>query len=85
MNILARNDAVGRLDEISLSEESLIKYINKSNAVNIHQVEFSPNGLLVALALKSGHVLLVDFLTMGIIRLFCLSEDYSLSANEDID
>lgn len=36
MNILARNDAVGRLDEISLSEESLIKYINKSNAVNIN-------------------------------------------------
>jgi hypothetical protein len=72
MNILARNDAVGRLDEICLSEDSLIKYISKSNAVNIQQVEFSPNGLLVALALKSGHVLLVDFLTMGIIRVFCL-------------
>jgi|APGre2960657423_1045063.scaffolds.fasta_scaffold751481_1 hypothetical protein len=44
MNIRARIDAVGRLDEISLPDDAPAKYISQSKAVNIQLVEFSPNG-----------------------------------------
>ena len=86
MNLLARKDAKDRLDEIVLSDEQApSKYINQSKAVNIQIVEFSPNGQMVALGLKSGYLLIVDYLTMGIVRVFCHQEDFGLAANEDID
>jgi len=53
--------------------------------VNIQIVEFSPNGQLVAIGLKSGFVLIVDFLTMGVVWVFNQQEDVGLAANEDID
>jgi len=46
---------------------------------------FSPRGDLVALAMKSGLLLIMDFITMGIVRVFCSNEEFSLSANEDVD
>lgn len=68
MNLLARKDAKERLDEIQLSDEPPpSKYITQSKVVNIQIVEFSPNGQLVAIGLKSGFVLIVDFLTMGVV------------------
>ena len=85
MNLKAKEDAVGRLDEIVFSSESTIKYLTNSKTVNVQSVEFSPNGDLVALALKSGLLLIMDFMTMGIVRIFCANEDFGLSANEDID
>lgn len=85
MNLKAKEDAVGRLDEILFSSESTIKYLTNSKTVNVQSVEFSPNGDLVALALKSGLLLITDFMTMGIVRVFCANEDFGLSANEDID
>lgn len=85
MNLRAKVDAVGRHEEIYLPSDSIIKYINKSTLINIQQVEFSPNGKLAALALKSGHLLIMDYYTMGIVRIFVLNEDYGLAANDDID
>jgi len=85
MNLKAKEDAVGRLDEIVFSSESTIKYLTNSKTVNVQSVEFSPNGDLVALALKSGLLLIMDFMTMGIVRIFCANEEFGLSANEDID
>ena len=41
--------------------------------------------MYVALALKSGQLLVIDYFNMGIVRLFVLLEDYGLAANEDID
>jgi len=35
--------------------------------------------------LKSGLLLIMDFMTMGIVRTFCANEEFGLSANEDID
>ena len=85
MNLLAKHDLVGRLDEIDLLPDGFIKYINKSQNINVQQVEFHPNGLLLALALKSGHLLVMDFFTMGMVRIFSQGEVFGLAANEDID
>ena len=86
MNLLARKDAKDRLDEIILSDDPPpSKYITQSKAVNIQIVEFSPNGQMVALGLKSGYLLIVDYLTMGVLRVFSQQEDFGLTANEDID
>ena len=86
MNSKAKIDAVGRLDEIYLpSADSFIKYINRSVNINVQQVDLHPNGQLAALALKSGHLLVMDYFTMGIVRVFVLNEDFGLAANEDID
>ena len=78
-------DAVGRFDEIVLPPDSIIKYLNKSPLVNVQIVEFSPDGALVALGLRSGFVLIMDFMTMGIVRIFHPTDDFGLAANEDID
>ena len=40
---------------------------------------------MVAVGLKSGYLLIVDYLTMGIVRVFNQLEDFGLSSNEDID
>ncbi len=85
MNIRARLDAVGRLDEITLPDDAPTKYLSQSKSVNIQLVEFSPNGQMVAVGLKSGYLLIVDYLTMGIVRVFSHQEDFGLSSNEDID
>lgn len=85
MNLRAKQDAVGRFDEILLPSDSFLKFINKSNTINVQQVEFNPSGQLAALGLKSGHVLVMDYFTMGIVRVFVLGEDFGLAANEDID
>jgi len=85
MNLRAKEDAVGRYDEIYLPVDSFIKYMNKSPVFNVTQVEFSPSGQLAALALKSGQLLVMDYFTLGIVRVFVLGEDYGRMANEDID
>ena len=85
MNLLAKDDAVSRLDEIYLTSDAFIKYISKSNMISFNHAEFSPCGQLVALSLRSGQILLMDFFTVGIVRLFCLFEEYGKPANEDVD
>ena len=78
-------DAVGRHDEVVLHSDAMIKYLNRSAQINVQLVEFSPDGSLVAIGLKSGLVLLMDFQTMGVVRVFNCVEEYGLAANEDID
>ena len=85
MNLKAKIDAVDRHDEVVLHADAMIKYLNKSAQIYVQLVQFSPDGCLVALGLKSGLLLIMDFLTMGIVRVFNSAEDYGLAANEDID
>ena len=59
--------------------------MNKSAVANVQIVEFNPQGTMIALGCKNATILIVDFLTMGIVRVFSLHQDYGLAANEDVD
>ena len=86
MNIRAKEDAVNRFDEVVLPpSDSLIKFINRSVMITVQQVEFNETCKLAGLALKSGHLLILDYLTMGVVRVLSLLEDYGRAANEDVD
>ena len=84
MNHLSKKDQIERFDEIVLPNDSL-KYMNKSAVANIQIVEFNRQGTMIALGCKNATILIVDFFTMGIVRVFSLHQDYGLPANEDVD
>ena len=85
MNLKAKVDLMGRFDEILLCSDSMVKYLNKNQHINVQLVEFSPDGSMIAIALRSGLLVIMDFLTMGIVRVFSSQDDFGLAANEDID
>jgi hypothetical protein len=79
MNLKAREDLVGRYDEIFLpTADSQVKYINRSPQVNVQTVEMNASGTYVGIGLKSGHLIVLDAFTMGVLRCFCLQEEYGL-------
>jgi len=80
MNLQAKRDIGNKFEEIVFPNDSL-KYMTKSNVANVQMVEFSPQGNLIALGTRSSTVLIVDFLTMGIVRVFTLQEDFGLQSN----
>ena len=82
MNCKARREGI--FEEVILPNDSL-KYINRSGVANIQLVEFSPTGTMVACGCKNSTVLIIDFLTMAIVRVFSLHHDYGQAANEDVD
>ena len=67
-----------------LPNESL-KYLNKSSVANVQIVEFSPQGNMIACGCKNATVLIIDYFTMAIVRVFSLHQDFGLAANEDVD
>ena len=82
MNSQARRQSI--FEEIILPNDS-IKYMNKSPVANVQIVEFSPQGNMIACGCKNATVLIIDFFTMAIVRVFSLHQDYGLAANEDVD
>ena len=82
MNCQARRQDI--YDEVILPNDS-IKYMNKSPVANLQIVEFSPSGNMIACGCKNATVLIIDFFTMSIVRVFSLHQDYGLAANEDVD
>ena len=44
-----------------------------------------PSNKTSMFAIPILNLLIMDYFTMGIVRIFVLSEDYGLAANEDID
>ena len=71
-------------EEIFLPEET-IRMMSQSNFAFIQVVQFNFQGTLVALGCKNGTILIMDFLTMSIVRVFSLHQDFGLPANEDVD
>ena len=71
-------------EEIFLPEET-IRVMSQSNFAFIQVVQFNFQGTLVALGCKNGTILIMDFLTMSIVRVFSLHQDFGLAANEDVD
>lgn len=69
MNCKARRE--GLYEEILLPNESL-KYMNKSPVANVQIVEFNPQGTMIACGCKNATVLVMDFFTMSIVRVFSL-------------
>ena len=84
MNQSAKKEQIEKFDEITLPND-LIKCMNKSAVANIQIAEFNNQGTMIALDCKNATVLIVDFFTMGIVRVFSLHQDYGLPANEDVD
>ena len=84
MNQSAKKEQTEKYDEITLPNESM-KCMNKSAVANVQIAEFNSQGTMIALGCKNATVLIVDFFTMGIVRVFSLHQDYGLPANEDID
>ena len=90
MNLKAKIDVVGRHDEIKFHQDDpnanvITKYFTNNRIFNVQFVEFHPNGDLVVLGLKSGILLILDFMTMAIVRVFSATEDFGLASNEDVD
>ena len=71
MNQKARQDSSDRFDEIVFPNDTL-KCLNKSPVSNIQIVEFSPQGNMLALGCRNLQVLILDFMTMGVLRVFSL-------------
>ena len=40
---------------------------------------------MIACGCKNASVVIIDFFTMAIVRVFSLGSDYGLPANEDVD
>ena len=72
MNNLARQDSSDRYDEIICPNESL-KVFGKSAISNIQLVEFSPQGNMIAVGCRNSSVLILDFITMAVMRVFTLN------------
>ena len=46
--------------------------MNKSPVANVQIVEFNPQGNMIACGCKNATVLIMDFFTMSIVRVFSL-------------
>jgi WD40 repeat protein len=84
MNNQARQDSSERFDEIICPNDS-IKCFGKSAVSNIQMVEFSPQGTMLAVGCRNSSVLILDFITMAVLRVFSLQQDFGREASDDVD
>jgi WD40 repeat protein len=84
MNNQARQDSSDRFDEITCPNDTL-KCFGKSAISNIQTVEFSPQGNLLAVGCRNQSVLILDFVTMAVMRIFSLQKDYGQAVLDDVD